>query len=90
MVMSIGQLFALAGSMGYRDPPSYRKGHLSAFGLEVGCLVTTLVIYFYLQRMNVKKRAWLADAANVAEAEQKRAHGFDVVGDAHPDFFYTL
>jgi len=85
----LGQLFGIAGNQSYRDPPLYTKGHLGAMAATLLNFVVTLACFFYLKKMNVIKRRRLEDPACREKVEEERGLSYDVIGDEHPDFFFT-
>ncbi|CZR67490.1 uncharacterized protein PAC_17389 [Phialocephala subalpina] len=79
------QMFGIAGNSAYINPPYYKPGNSGGLACSVVCVVLPLVMSWYLKRQNERKRReQFSGAANLA-----RSQGFDDIGDAHPDFFYT-
>jgi MFS family permease len=86
----IGQLFGIAGNQAYRDPPYYRKGHASSLGASLLTFFCAAACYFYLGWKNDVKKKRLGNLAEAEEVERLRGLDWDVVGDDHPDFMYTV
>jgi hypothetical protein len=87
----VGLLCGIAGNQAYRDPPLYRKGHASALGMTMVTFLAAVSCWFYLKWKNAQKQKNLEAVGeeDISERERLRDMSWDVVGDDHPDFFYT-
>ncbi|CCX07775.1 major facilitator superfamily domain-containing protein [Pyronema domesticum] len=85
----VSQLFGIAGNQSYQDPPLYRKGHAGAMGASLLTVVMTVLCFYHLKRKNATKRKRLQDPAQATKVAEERATSYDVIGDDHPDFFFT-
>jgi len=86
LLFMCGQLFSIASSYAYSDPPTYYIGNGFALGaMFVGfCLSGTQILL--LVRRNKKKIA----AQGSPEAAINRRLGVEEIQDQHPDFMYYL
>jgi len=81
-----GQLFSIASSYAYSDPPYYYRGNGFALAMmATGCILSGIHIRLLIKRNNVK-----VTAQGSAEAAAKRSLGVEEIQDAHPDFMYYL
>ena len=86
MILMIGQLFSIASSENYSDPPYYYRGNGFALGFMVVGFILTGIFISFLHKKNVAKVA----AQGSAEAAAKRSMTVEEIQDAHPDFMYFL
>lgn len=82
----VGQVCGIGGNQAYSDPPLYHKGHGASLGAVGGSLLVCAIIYGYLTWLNKekKRKQWGEKAAKLRDVS------YDIIGDDHPDFFYTL
>lgn len=82
----VGQVCGIGGNQAYSDPPLYHKGHGASLGAVGGSLLICAIIYGYLTWLNKekKRKQWGEKAAKLRDVS------YDIIGDDHPDFFYTL
>lgn len=81
-----GQLFSIASSYAYSDPPYYHRGN----GLALAALVTGFVLLGIQIRLLMKRNKAKVAAQGSAEVAAKRTLGVEEIQDAHPDFMYYL
>ena len=86
MILMIGQLFSIASSQNYSDPPYYYRGNGFALGFMVVGFILTGTFISFLHKKNVAKVA----AQGSAEAAARRSMTVEEIQDAHPDFMYFL
>ncbi|KAG2180009.1 hypothetical protein INT43_003796 [Umbelopsis isabellina] len=85
-VNMIAQVFGVVANLLFTKPPYYTSGIafvVAAMGVAV---ITELIAIFWLRAQNKKKRV----AHATPEAEQQREKSYEDLGNAHPDFFFTI
>lgn len=80
------QIFAIAGNQAYNDPPYYQNGNAAALGLQVLCLIISLILRWHFQRKNERKR----QHKDSAKAVQQRLQSTEDLGAAHPGKFLVI
>ncbi|KAI1328016.1 putative pantothenate transporter [Xylariaceae sp. FL0255] len=79
-------LFSISATQAYSDPPYYRTGNAVALGLSVLVVIATIVLRWYLVRLNNVKKS----LASSSDSDMMSAEDIEEVGDRHPNFFYYL
>ncbi|KAI8583857.1 hypothetical protein K450DRAFT_169011 [Umbelopsis ramanniana AG] len=82
----VAQVFAIVANLLFTEPPYYVNGIAFVLAFMFLSMSSSLIGIFYLRSQNKKKRA----AQNTPEASVNRDKSFEEIGNAHPDFFFTL
>lgn len=82
----IAQLFGVIANLLFTTPPYYVGGISFVIAAIFVCIVSSLICIFMLRAKNKRKRA----AQDSPEAASQRDRSYEDLGNAHPDFFYTI
>ncbi|KAI2604022.1 MFS general substrate transporter [Hypoxylon fragiforme] len=84
LVNVFSHIFAISGTQAYQDPPYYGLGNGIALVMVIMMFVCSLVLRWYLNFLNNKKRA----NQYSQQAIEMRQKSIEEIGDHHPDFYY--
>lgn len=85
-VNMIAQVFGVIANLLFTKPPYYTSGIAFVVAAMGVAMITELIAIFWLKAQNKKKR----EALFTPEAEQQREKSYEVLGNAHPDFLFTV
>ncbi|KAJ2963133.1 hypothetical protein NQZ79_g1797 [Umbelopsis isabellina] len=85
-VNMIAQVFGVIANLLFTAPPYYTSGIAFVVAAMGVAMITELVAIFWLRAQNKKKRK----VHHTPEAEQQREKSYEDLGNAHPDFIFTI
>jgi hypothetical protein len=90
IIVSVGNLGGCISAYTYpaRTKPRYTQGHAINASYNAACVLSAVVMYFYLKRANKKKDAINAERESAWTHSEKEQYSDD--GDDAPFFKYTL
>lgn len=86
----VSQSFAIMGSHIYTDPPQYIKGHSIVLAFQALALLATVVLWFYMRRLNHRKDEEQRAHAEAGTVHENMHKTLEEVYDYHPSFRYVL